>query len=185
METRDVLIKWLRDAHAMEKSLITVLEGHAKDSRAYPDISDRIQQHIEETKNHAEVVEDCLQSLGENISGLKETMAKMGGVVQGVTIGGAKDNLVKSAIADFAAEQYEIAAYSALIELANELDEPGIATSLEQNLHEEEDMAAWLEEGLPTVIRTSLRELTPAEPAGSFFEKIETDDLGETEEIDE
>lgn len=176
METRDVLVKWLRDAHAMEQSLVGVLEKHAEAAKQYPDISERIQQHIEETKNHAEVVEDCLQSLGEKVSGLKEAMGKAGGVVSGVSTGGARDDLVKSAIADFATEQYEIACYTALIELATELDEPGIATSLEQSLHEEEDMATWLEEGLPTVVRTSLRELTPSEPAGSFFEKIEPEE---------
>ena len=179
METKDILTKWLRDAHATEMALIPNLERHADEAKAFPDIAEQISRHIEETKRHAEVVEDCLSSLGEDISGLRESIAKMGGVVQGVDIGGADDDLTKSAIADFAAEQYEIGMYKALIELADQLDEPGIARNLEQNLREEEEMADWLASGLAAVVRTSIRELSTAEPAGSFFERIETEDYEE------
>lgn len=175
METKEILVKWLQDAHAMEMSLIPVLQSHAESAKAFPEISGQIDRHIEETKRHAEVIEDCLTGLDEGTGGLKETFAKMGGVVSGIDTGGTDDDLTKSAIADFATEQYEIATYKALIELAGQLDEPGIATSLEQNLHDEEDMADWLANGLSAVVRTSIRELTEAEPAGSFFEKIETD----------
>ena len=72
----DVLIAWLRDAHAMETGLIPVLENHAKDAQSNPDASARIQQHIAETRRHAQLVEGCLKSLGSDTSGTKDILGK-------------------------------------------------------------------------------------------------------------
>jgi ferritin-like metal-binding protein YciE len=49
-ESRKWLIQWLRDAHAMEEQAETMLNGQLSRLESYPDLKERIRQHIQETK---------------------------------------------------------------------------------------------------------------------------------------
>src|SRR3954462_605312 len=90
----ELLIAWLRDAYAMEKALVPVLENHAKDAAAYPDLRARIDQHVAETREHQRLVEQCLRQLGEEPSATKNFMAKVMGAVQSVATGAFHDEVV-------------------------------------------------------------------------------------------
>src|SRR5690606_25559107 len=81
-EQRKQLIAWLRDAHAMELSLVKVLENHAKDASDFPEVRERDLQHLDETRRHAELVEQCLEILGDHPSSAKGVMGKAMGKVQ-------------------------------------------------------------------------------------------------------
>src|SRR3954454_5921683 len=72
----DIIVAWLRDAYAMEKALVPVLENHAKDAERHPTVRSRIEQHAAETRRHAELVAQCLRQLGEEPSTVKNTMAQ-------------------------------------------------------------------------------------------------------------
>ncbi|RVC49050.1 DUF892 family protein, partial [Mesorhizobium sp. M4B.F.Ca.ET.088.02.2.1] len=48
-ESREWLIQWLRDAHAMEEQAETMLSGQLSRIESYPDLSDRLRIHLEET----------------------------------------------------------------------------------------------------------------------------------------
>ncbi|MDE3722977.1 MULTISPECIES: ferritin-like domain-containing protein [Nocardiopsis] len=156
MTSRERLIDWLNDAYAMERSLEKTLERHLKDAEGEPDVHARIRLHIEETRRQAETVESCVESLGGKVSSTKTVFAEMMGAVQGMVNKPAKDTLVKNALADYAAEHFEIACYKALIAAARQLGEEGIATRLSVILQEEEDMARFLEEKLPHAVREAL-----------------------------
>src|SRR5215212_1396380 len=121
MAHQDFVTKWLNDAYSMENALIQVLENHAKDAEDHPQVQSGIQEHIQTTRRHAERVEECIQRLGGDTSTLKSGIAKISGTLQGMSTGVAEDELVKNAIADYAAEQFEIASYRALIAAAEEL----------------------------------------------------------------
>ena len=56
MAHKELLITWLNDVYRVETALIPILENHAKDAKNHPDIQARNQQHIEETRRHAEGV---------------------------------------------------------------------------------------------------------------------------------
>lgn len=72
------------------------------------------------------------------------TMAALGHSMAG-------DEIIKNSLANFAFENYEIAAYSSLLTLADAGHFGEAKRLLEQSLAEERAMAKWLEENLPMV----------------------------------
>jgi ferritin-like metal-binding protein YciE len=161
-DPRETLLGWLNDAYAMEKGLVQVLENHANDVKDRPEMYRRIAQHLEETKMHAERVRDCVQRLGGDVSTMKTAMGAVSGFFQGRSTGASPDELVKNALADYASEHLEIASYRALIVAARALGEQQIAQVCEGILRDEEEMARWLEQNLPTVVQEYLGTQTTA-----------------------
>lgn len=146
----------------MEQSLIQVLENHRDDAKDYPPLSQRFDQHITETRRHAEMVRDCLASLDAKPSTMKAAVGNVMGLVQGAATGMFRDELVKNCLADYGMEHFEIACYRSLIAAAEELGEPEIAELCREILTEEEAMAHWLEEQIPEVTRHTLQQETHA-----------------------
>jgi ferritin-like metal-binding protein YciE len=154
--SRENLTAWLRDAHAMEKQAIEILEKQANRLEHYPELRAKVRSHLEESHRHAERVERCLHQLGTDTSGLKIAIGKMVGTAQQLSGLFASDEVLKSGIADYAFEHYEIASYKMLIAAAAEAGENQVGNILEENLREEEEMAAWLAQHLPEVTRQYL-----------------------------
>ena len=154
--SRENLAAWLRDAYAMEKQAIEILEKQANRLEHYPELRAKVRSHLEETHRHAERVERCLHQLGTETSGVKTALGKMIGTAQQLSGLFASDEVLKSGIADYAFEHYEIASYKILIAAADQAGEPQVGRMLEENLREEEAMAAWLAGHLPEVTRQFL-----------------------------
>jgi ferritin-like metal-binding protein YciE len=133
------LTAWLRDAHAMENQAIEMLEKQANRFEHYPELRAKVRSHLDETHRHAERVERCLHQLGTDTSGLKTALGKMVGTAQQLSGLFASDEVLKSGIADYAFEHYEIASYK----IPDEAGEPQVGRMLEENLREEEAMTAW------------------------------------------
>jgi len=160
---KEQLISWLNDAYAMEQGLIPVLENHAKDAeRQMPQAAARIRQHITETRQHAERMEQCIRQLGGSTSKLKSTLSYIMGTMQGVSTGVFQDEPVKNALMDYGAEQFEVACYKALITAARDLGEQTVAKSCEQNMQEDAQMARWLDEQVPTIVTRALHAASTA-----------------------
>jgi ferritin-like metal-binding protein YciE len=153
------LVTWLNDVLAIELSLAQTMQNHANDARDLPDVAARIAAHVVETRRHAELVERCLALLGEKPSMMKSAMGNVMGMVQGPSTGMFRDELMKNALMDYAAEHLEIASYRALIAAAEELGQPDIAEICRAILAEEEAMAEWLEEQVPVITRLMLEEV--------------------------
>lgn len=156
MTRKDLVIAWLNDAHGMENALIQVLENHVKDAKDYPQVQAKLQQHLDQTRRHAQMVKDCVEGLGGSTSALKTGMATLSGQVQAISTGAAHDELVKNALADFASENFEIASYTALISAAQELGDQKTIQVCQQILRDEQDMANWLHQNLPSLVQQCL-----------------------------
>jgi ferritin-like metal-binding protein YciE len=154
--SRENLAAWLRDAHAMENQAIEILEKQVSRLEHYPALRAKVSSHLDESRRQAERVERCLHQLGTDTSGLKTALGKMIGTAQQLSGLFASDEVLKSGIADYAFEHYEIASYKILITAADEAGEPQVGRILEENLREEEAMAAWLAQHLPEVTRQYL-----------------------------
>ena len=152
------LITWLNSAYSMEHNLAKVLENHAKDAKDHPDVRQRDEQHLTETRRHADRVKECLELLGEKPSAIKSAMGSITGMMQGVSSGMFKDEIVKNFLSDYAAEHFEIACYRSLITAAEELGHPRIAEICREILRDEEAMAKWIEDNLPRVTRMFLQQ---------------------------
>jgi ferritin-like metal-binding protein YciE len=147
----------------MENALVQVLEHQVKDAKDYPQIQARIQQHLEQTRRHADLVEGCVKRLGGSTSTLKTGFATLFGQFQALSTGPAEDEMMKNALTDFAAENFEIASYKALIIAAQTVGDQETATVCQQILQDEQEMARWLDENLPMVTQDALRKV--ASPA--------------------
>jgi ferritin-like metal-binding protein YciE len=154
--SRENLTAWLRDAHAMENQAIEILEKQASRLEHYPELRAKVRTHLEESRRQAERVEHCLHQLGTDTSSLKTAAGKLIGTAQQLSGLFASDEVLKSGIADYAFEHYEIASYKMLIAAANEAGEHEVRRTLEENLREEEAMAEWLGQHLPEVTRQYL-----------------------------
>jgi ferritin-like metal-binding protein YciE len=155
-DQKETLLSWLNDAYAMEKGQVQVLENHVKDAQGQPEVHRKLAEHLELTRRHADMVEQCVARLGGSTSSVKTAMGTVAGFFQGRSTGAAPDELVKNALADYAAEHFEIACYRALITGARALGASDVAQVCEQILREEEDMARWLESRLPMVVQQYL-----------------------------
>ncbi len=109
--TRDIFITGLKNAHAMETQALSIMKPQVKRIENYPDVAARLEQHIAETEGQITRIEEILSGLDEDHSKLKDmalsftgTMAAMGHTVAG-------DEILKNSFANFAFENFEIAAY--------------------------------------------------------------------------
>lgn len=155
---------WLRDAHAMEKQAEKMLETQASRLEHYPQLKNRIEQHITETRGQVEKIEQCLALLGTDTSAVKDMGGKLAAFGQGMSGMMASDEVVKGSMASYAFEHFEISSYKALIQAAEKVGKPDIARICEEILREEEAMADWLSKNLDDTTR-------------QFLERSEHDDL--------
>lgn len=142
----------------MELSLAAVLQQHIKDARDYIEIRERLEQHLQETRRHADRMRTCLEQLGESPSAVKSWAGGVVGTIQGASTGMFRDELVKNTIADYAMEHFEMGCYSALAAAAQATDLNEIARTCREIFGEEAEMADWLEEQIPAVTRNQLQQ---------------------------
>lgn len=163
--TRDTFVEWLRDAHAAEKQALIILKSQADRLESYPDLQRRIRQHSTETQNQLARLDEILASCGESGSMVKDVTGRL--MAMGQSLAGmiATDEVVKSSLFSFAFEQMEIASYRILVTTAELLGDQKAVAALRQCLVEEEAMAAWLAEQLPSTVSTYLGRLEADEKA--------------------
>jgi ferritin-like metal-binding protein YciE len=150
-ETREIFTTGLKNAHAMEKQALSIMRPQVDRIEKYPAVAARLEQHIEETEEQIRRLDMLLEGLGETGSTLKDTALSMAGSMAAMGHSVAGDEIIKNSLANFAFENYEIAAYNSLIVLAEAGGFNKAISVLQQNLAEEEAMAAWLEDNLADV----------------------------------
>lgn len=152
------LVEWLRDAHAMERATIDMIQRLISRLDDFPTVTRRYETHLQESHEQLQRIEECLKSLDEDISTIKDTATRLGGFVQAYTTALSDGEPVKHCLSAYAYENFEIASYLALIGAAEELRLPDIKAACEISLREERDMADWLENHLPWIAETYLRQ---------------------------
>jgi ferritin-like metal-binding protein YciE len=151
-------LQWLNDAYSMELGLVPVLENHAKDMESHSLDAARMRQHISETQRHAELLKECINRTGGDVSSLKATMGKTIGTLKGASTGMFSDELVKDCLADYSAEHLEIASYTSLIAAAEDAGDTQTAAVCRTILEDEISMSQWLESQIPVVTKHMLRD---------------------------
>lgn len=159
MTSKDTLIAWLNNAHAMEKDLAHMLQQHAIDADLHPDVQIRLQEHLHQTQHHAELLEGCIERLGGSTSATKSALGAVMGSLGSALTTTAKDKLVKNMLMDYAAEHFEIAAYTSLVTAAEEVGDPDTAEVCRRILQEEQEMAEWCAQKVPVATREHLGRL--------------------------
>ena len=151
-------MNWLQDAYGMERSVLNMLQSQAKTADPYPRIKKRIEKHIQETQRHADLMHNAIERNGGKPSVTKSKLAAIVGALEGPATKAFKDKMTKIALADFAAEHFEIASYRALRAAAKELGDKETVKACDRILKDEERMAAFMDRNLPGVIKKTLQQ---------------------------
>jgi ferritin-like metal-binding protein YciE len=155
-KARDLFVVGLRDAHAMEVQARELMERQTERLEDFPKVQTRVRQHLDETKSQIRRLEQCLDSLGESTSTMKDTALSFLGNLAAMGHAVAPDEILKDTFANNAFEHYEMAAYKSLLTLADRAGATGATAPLRQSLSEEERMARWIEDNIADVTLTYL-----------------------------
>ena len=159
-ETRSIFVTGLRNAHAMENQALSIMKPQLARIETYPEVAAQLDKHIRETEGQIQRLEDVLHQLGEDHSTLKDMALSFSGTMaaMGHTIAG--DEILKNSFANFAFENFEIAAYKSLRTIAELGGFPSAISAIDANLAEEQAMASWLDANIRGVTMkfASLRE---------------------------
>jgi len=136
---RDLYVEQLRDLYNAEQQLIKALPKMAKGSSS-EELRAAFEDHLGQTKQHAQRIETIFEQMGEKVSGKKckamEGLVKEGGeVLEEDMEDGIKDAAIIAAAQRV--EHYEIAGYGCVHAYATRLGEDNAASLLAQTLDEE------------------------------------------------
>jgi ferritin-like metal-binding protein YciE len=148
---RDIFVTGLRNAHAMETQARELMERQSERLTDYPDVQVRMKAHLQETEGQLKRLDECLSSLGETTSTIKDTTQSFMGNMMAMAHSVAGDEILKNTFANNAFENFEIAAYKSLLTLCEPAGAESVRALLEQSLKEEEAMATWVDQNVSKV----------------------------------
>lgn len=160
MTAYEMYMRMLKNAHAMEKGMEDALEKQLE----HADIDDhlgvrmRIQEHLEETRTHAGLIEAALHRHDESPSKARDWMAKLDAGMLNFNMGDAHEKLTRDILTGAAAERMEISMYNALLVAAEQADDATTVSTIQTILKDEEDMARFYEGSITDATRHMLAE---------------------------
>jgi ferritin-like metal-binding protein YciE len=169
------LVQWLNEAHAKEAELEADLTAHIKLTEKKP-YKKRLQQHLKETTAHKRSVASRIKKLGgtasvTNMLGVPNVVGEAAGkAVAGVKgqVGTARalvtsqpETHLRNAQEELREEHVEIALYSRIETLAEEVGDRDTAKLARAIRRDEERMAKFLDSELPRLVKDVVREQIP------------------------
>src|SRR3954468_21854400 len=167
---RRVVIHYLEEARALERSLVTNLRAHLAMTPP-SDYRERLERHLEETKDHARTIGRRLVALSAHSSlmavgmGIAQTLTGQAIVMakgpldmmRGATV---EEKLLRNAKDEVAAEALEIAVYEALEAAAKAIGDEETAKLAASHRGDEEKMLADLRTLIPDLTRAFVAATT-------------------------
>jgi ferritin-like metal-binding protein YciE len=151
------LDKYLADAHAIEQQAVQLLKKGPK-LAGFKDLAAAYEDHLEETAEHSELLEQRLAARGSSPSTLKDAALRLGALNWGMFFQAQVDTPAKLAGFSYAFEHLEIAAYELLKRVAaRAVDEETIAAA-EKILLQERNAAGRIHSLFDYALDASLHE---------------------------
>lgn len=166
-QARTIYTTGLRNQHAVENQAIELLERQIGRLENYPELSARMQLHLQELREQAQRIDRLLAALDTGASSIKDAALSFMGNVAALAHAPASDEVVKNSFANYAFEHYEIASYTSLIAIAEVVGHDEALRVLGQSLAEEQAMAQWIHDHLRETTLTFLRRSERGETAGA------------------
>jgi ferritin-like metal-binding protein YciE len=157
-QIRSKLLPHIQNAYALENQLAETLEKHANETADYPDVQAKIQQHLEVTRRHRDIIEERLRAYGESPSTIKDVGSSLMGNMMGMMAGMRPDTVARIARDEYVSEHMEIAGYTLLATTARALGDEETARMAETNMQDEIEMQQWLLQNMPDVCVRSLAD---------------------------
>ena len=163
------LVQYLNEAYGKEKELETALQAHISMTTRAP-YKKRLQQHLQETRGHAREVEQRIKKLGGSPatvtaagqSAAAKALAAAKGPLHMVRGTGEEEKLLKNAKTEYSEEAEEIATYTAIETVAEEVGDRETAKVARSISREEEKMASYLERLIPQLSKAVVRSEVPS-----------------------
>jgi ferritin-like metal-binding protein YciE len=165
--TRAAFVLELRNAHAMERQSLELMKWQAVRLADYPEIEQQIRTHMAETEEQLRRLEHCLQSLNERPSILKDTALSLLGNLTATSNAMGEDEILKTMFGNYAFEHYELAAYKAVVRIAQALGLDEAGSLLAASRGEEQRMAAWIDSRIENVTAAYLERIDERKHAAS------------------
>lgn len=153
---KETLASWLKDAHAMKAARIENLERQVQRLGEYPELQNRLDDHLTNSRRQMTELEGCLQRIGADASTLKELTSKVASKLQGWTTSSAPDEAVKYVIANESFAEFEAASFDSLASAAAQLGDQQMAETFARMRDEERRTAEWFRTQVPEVTRRYL-----------------------------
>ncbi|MBD3837023.1 ferritin-like domain-containing protein [Brevundimonas sp.] len=154
---REVFVAGLKNAHGVEHQALALMDRQIERARNFTEVADQLRAHRVETETQITRLETLLGQFDESASGLKDAALSMSGTLAALGHTLAEDEILKNAFANFAFENFEVAAYKGLILLARHGSYSAALDPLNETLAEEHRMARWVDESLPALTEKFLR----------------------------
>jgi ferritin-like metal-binding protein YciE len=135
------LVHYLADAHALEQQAIQLLERATKDA-GDPVLARAYEEHLAESRSHADRIRERLEAHDEGPSRLKDVAMRLGGLNWAMFFGLHPDTPGKLAAFAYAFEHLEIGGYEQLLRVARRAGDEATARVVEGILQEERNTAA-------------------------------------------
>jgi ferritin-like metal-binding protein YciE len=163
---RDLYVTGLVNAHALENQAVQLLSRQVERLENYPQMEQRMRQHIDETRRQEARLAEILRALGTSPSAVKDVGLSIMGNLAAMVHAPAKDEVIKNTFANYAFEHYEIATYRSLLAMADAAGDASAPTALRESLSEEERMAQWIADHVDETTRTYMRLESNGQKAG-------------------
>lgn len=160
------LVQYLSEAYGKEKELETSLQAHITMTTRAP-YKKRLQEHLRETKRHAQQVERRIKKLGgggvstQTLVG--KTLAAAKGPMHMIRGTGEQEKMLKNAKTEYFSEHEEIATYRAIEAFADKVGDRETAKLAREIRREEERMAKFLERQIDSLAGAVVQEEVPSD----------------------
>jgi ferritin-like metal-binding protein YciE len=157
---QDLFITGLKNAHGVEHQALALMDRQLDHLANYPEVSEMLRKHRVETEGQIQRIDQLLAGFDTSASALKDIALSLSGNMAAMAHLPAPDEILKNSMANHAFENFEIAAYTSLITIAEEGSFSNAKPLLQQSLDEERRMADWVLNSIPQVTKKyiSLRQ---------------------------
>lgn len=163
---RDTYLTGAKNLHAVETQAVEMLSRQVERMENYPELEARLRQHIDESKQQSQRLEQILHANGTDYSSVKEAVTGLMGNVVAVVHAPMQDEVMKNHFANYAYENYEVAAYTSLIAMAEAVGDTTAVPMLQQSLKEEQDTADFLKRMIGPTTQKYMQRVAAGEKAG-------------------
>jgi ferritin-like metal-binding protein YciE len=169
------VVQYLGEAHASELALVRVLQAQIA-MTPHGGYRTALEQHLRETRDHADRLQDRLKVLGQSGNPLSAVVGAVETVVgQALALGktpldlvrgsGGEEKILKNAKDAYASEALEIATYMAIERLATAVGDAQTAKLAASIRADEEKMLARIEKLIPTLTDAMVRAEVKGNPS--------------------
>jgi ferritin-like metal-binding protein YciE len=160
-DLHEQLRQYLADAHAIEMQAIQMLERAPKITEP-EELAKLYEEHLAETREHEQRVEDRLEAIGGSTSAVKDAAMRLGALNWGAFFQAQPDTPAKLAGFAYAFEHLEIGGYEQLRRVARRADDEETVRLADSILAQERDAAERIAGRWDEAVEASLAQVVGA-----------------------